>query len=65
MIRSDAMEPPQLVAGKYHIVAEIGRGGMGVVYRAEDATLRRPVALKFLSENLAGDPAARARFLKE
>ena len=59
------MEQPLLVAGKYRILAEIGRGGMGVVYRAEDTTLRRPVALKFLSENLAGDPAARARFLRE
>jgi serine/threonine protein kinase/Tfp pilus assembly protein PilF len=54
-----------LVAGKYRILAEIGRGGMGVVYRAEDTKLRRPVALKFLSENLAADPAARARFMRE
>ncbi len=54
-----------LVAGKYRIIAEIGRGGMGVVYRAEDTRLKRPVALKFLSEDLSARPEARARFLRE
>ena len=54
-----------LFAGKYRILGELGRGGMGVVYRTEDTTLKRPVALKFLSADLSASPAARARFLRE
>jgi len=49
----------------YRITGHLGAGGMGTVYLAEDLTLHRKVALKFLSPKAAGDPDAAARLLRE
>ena len=49
----------------YRIVDRIGAGGMGVLYKAEDTRLGRPVALKFVSEKLSRDPEALGRFSRE
>jgi serine/threonine-protein kinase len=55
----------EAVTGEFRLLGEIGRGGMGVVYRAIDERLERPVAIKTLPPHLAADPTVRARFLRE
>lgn len=51
--------------GSYRLLARLGQGGMGVVYRAEDLRLGRSVALKLLTPQLSGDSHFRERFLRE
>ncbi len=56
---------PGTKINRFILEAEIGRGGMGIVYRATDPALKRPVAIKVLAPHLGADPDALARFQRE
>jgi Tol biopolymer transport system component/tRNA A-37 threonylcarbamoyl transferase component Bud32 len=57
--------PPGTRLGPYEVVATLGAGGMGVVYRARDSKLNRDVAIKLLPDAFAGDAERAARFARE
>jgi eukaryotic-like serine/threonine-protein kinase len=59
------MDPAPLLAEKYRLEFKVGEGGTGVVYRARDVALGRNVAVKILHPELAADPRARQRFVRE
>src|ERR1041385_2296263 len=57
--------PGALIGSRYRIVALLGKGGMGEVYRADDLLLGQPVALKFLPQRIGGNANALSRLLGE
>ncbi len=63
--RPDTLAFSKALAGQYQLEREIGRGGMGIVYLAQDLKLVRPVAIKTLPYHLASDVLIRERFLRE
>lgn len=64
-VSNDSLPCPSQLIGHYRLEAEIGRGGMGVVYRAEDVALGRPVAMKFLPVEFSSDRNAFERLQRE
>jgi len=64
-ITAEFLALQELLAGRYSIERELGRGGMGIVLLARDVALDRPVAIKLLPPHLATRPDERDRFLQE
>ncbi len=64
-ITAEFLALQEILAGRYSIERELGRGGMGVVLLARDVALDRLVAIKLLPPELASDPAPREQFLRE
>ena len=63
---SPPTEPGDLgTLGSYRIISELGKGGMGAVFRAEDIRLKRTVALKVMNKKIAATPNSRKRFIEE
>ena len=63
--RQRTFAPGTVIADRYRIIALLGKGGMGEVYRADDLTLDQAVAVKFLAAEFASDPSWLARFHQE
>jgi serine/threonine-protein kinase len=65
VVNASQQEQVRSRLGRYEVIASLGRGGMGVVYRAYDPALDRPVALKLLAPDLACQPAVVSRLRRE
>jgi serine/threonine-protein kinase len=65
VVSREFRELQEVVAGRYTLERELGRGGMGIVFLARDVALDRPVAIKLLPPYLAAQPEIRDRFIQE